>query len=67
VTDLSAAIGTLDTSETGGAHAGISVVETRQPGTLAEGRAFRSDEETRELVNLAYGVADTEPDDDDQS
>lgn len=63
MSDISAATGTLDTSETGGAHAGTSVVEQpSEPGPLviAEGRAFRSEEETRALVNLAYGVEDAD-------
>jgi hypothetical protein len=58
--DLGAATGTLDTSETGGAHSGTAVVDSASIG-LPEGRAFRPESETRDLVNAAYGVVDADP------
>ena len=59
--DLSASTGTLDTSETGGAAPAIPAVVTDVSVGLPEGRAFRPEEETRDLVNAAYGVTDPAP------
>jgi hypothetical protein len=50
--------GTYDTTDTGG---GASPASSAAPLVLEEGRAFRSDAETRALVNAVYGVADADP------
>lgn len=59
--DLSASTGTLDTSETGGAAPAHPAVVTDTSSGIPEGRAFRPEAETRDLVNAAYGVEDADP------